>query len=586
MSPDRLAEAERLAAQQQMPLVRVLTSSLMMGYEDLGPCCEAITGLPYVALLKTAPVPEALRLLSPAYARQWKTVPVAVDVSQNLLTLAIHDPSQMQTLARLYKFLLQPYHLNFTIAPEGEIERACAKYYGVRGSKPHLKTASTSRPVLAKTKGAAQRPRQEEVSPPAAAARAASNGKDIPAGGGREPTYADMSQALISAATLLVRLHFGEEPDRIHDVRACVRYCQLMASRLRFTAVQVDALVLAAWLSMLEHQHGLVRQLAAPYQLDEVLFVDSPGNGRSGRQRPEAQVLSLVKCHQDLKAKEPNISRDLNLTRRELRLKWSSAPELQDMLETFLQVLVDEEFLDRLSVSAGRILIVDPEELSRCELAPPLMGMGYDVIAVPDVPSAEELMTEFKPDLILMSIDAENSKSFWLCERLKTEPKTAAIPVLAVLGVGKDRLAVSCLRAGASDFLTRPVNSELLYLKVQGYFTTSGVELKECGVSGSLDEMSFTDMIQILCAGRRNVDIILTSAKDEGRVFIREGEVTHAAVGSRVGASAFYAMMGWEEGVFTTRQCGETPDRTIHVSAMSLLMEGARQVDEQREVRA
>ena len=99
-----------------------------------------------------------------------------------------------------------------------------------------------------------------------------------------------------------------------------------------------------------------------------------------GAGRIETRVLSLVHCHQDLKVKEPDVCRDVNRLRLELRLRWSSALEDQDMLETFLQVLVDEEFLDRLTMSAGRILIVDPEELSRCELAPPLMSMGYDAV--------------------------------------------------------------------------------------------------------------------------------------------------------------------------------------------------------------
>ena len=57
----------------------------------------------------------------------------------------------------------------------------------------------------------------------------------------------------------------------------------------------------------------------------------------------------------------------------------------------------------------------------------------------------------------------------------------------------------------------------------------------------------------------------------------------HAAAGGRTGEAAFYALMRWREGIFTTRQSGDLPEASIHVSAMSLLMEGARQVDEASE---
>ena len=179
------------------------------------------------------------------------------------------------------------------------------------------------------------------------------------------------------------------------------------------------------------------------------------------------------------------------------------------MLETFLQVLMDEEFLDQLAVSAGRVLVIDPEEVSRCELAPPLMGMGYEVAAMPDVRSAEAMLGEFDPNMIILSVADSGDKALWFCERLKSDAKTAAIPILVVVEAGRDRLAVKALRAGADDYVARPVNTELLYIKVQNYLRITNPEPKECGVSGSLDEMSFTDMIQILCAGRRNVDILL-----------------------------------------------------------------------------
>ena len=65
----------------------------------------------------------------------------------------------------------------------------------------------------------------------------------------------------------------------------------------------------------------------------------------------------------------------------------SAAPEHQSILETFLQVLVDEEFLDRLGRTAGRILIVDPEEVALCTLAGPGVGTAQDPLPATSVSS-------------------------------------------------------------------------------------------------------------------------------------------------------------------------------------------------------
>ena len=95
-------------------------------------------------------------------------------------------------------------------------------------------------------------------------------------------------------------------------------------------------------------------------------------------------------------------------------------------------------------------------------------------------------------------------------------------------------------------------------------------------VNGTLEDMSFTDMIQIICAGGKSMEITLTRDELEAKVWIQAGNITHACLQELEGPAAFYALMQWREGKFTTSQCSEFPPQTIDVSAMALLMEGAR----------
>lgn len=580
LSVARLEEAQRLARQSGVSLTEALVSRLMISFSDLGEACARVTGLPYLPLMHThPPTGDNARWLSAEFTRRAGVFPVAYEPRDNVLVLAVRDPDRTAALERVLRFFMQDTRLQFTIASDVEIARAHERLQG-RGRSSATSLSGTYPRSRRWLMGATAKEAPAAQPKPAAETPARSGTPDPHPAGGREPSYAEMSQALVGAATLLVRQRFGAEPERLQAVRTRVRYCQLMASRLKLTSVQADGLVLAAWLSALDGENGLAGQLATPYRLDEILSTEQARPPRGQKLRVEALILGLVKGYSAMRADKPEICRDVNLTRRELFMRWAPARENQTMLETFLQILVDEEFLDQLGRSAGRILIVDPEELARCTLAPPLISMGYDVIAMPDTRSARAIISEFKPDLILVSVEPPADRVLWFCERLKGDARTAGTPILAVVGGGDPQLSVKCLRAGANDFLTKPVHPELLFLKVQNHLSAVGVDVKECGVSGTLDEMSFTDMIQILCAGRRSVDLFVTSDAEEGRVYIRDGEVVHAILGPHLGENAFYAMMRWKTGTFTTRQCGACPDRTIHVSAMSLLMEGARQADE------
>lgn len=570
VSAARMASAETYAREHGVSLAEALVRLLMISFPDLGAACARLTGLPYAPLMDLRPSPESLRWMSVDFAAHAGAFPVNYDPEAHRLTMAIWDPEQAQTLERMLRFLDHEVNLTFTIASAAEIERAVA-----RTRTPHGGVGrALPRPVRA-----AQGPAKAEKRPtPAGSGSAPAPRSDPPAA--REPSYADMSQALVSASMLLARQCLADKPEEMHLARTRVRYCQLLASRLRLTAVQTDALTVASWLSMLPEDEGLASKLTTPYRLEDVLTADRRRGSTVGDIRIEALVLSLVRAYQHLKDEQPDARRDITLARRELFRRWTPPRKHVDMLETFLQILVDEEFLDNLGQSGGRILIVDPEEVSLCALAPPLISMGYDVVAMPDTRSAREAMEEFRPDLILVSMDGTPDRALWFCERVKGDARTAGTPILAVVGGDNAQLAVRCLRAGANDFLAKPVNTELLFLKVQNHLSAVGVSVRECGVSGSLDEMSFTDMIQILCAGRRSVDLFLNMENEEGRVYIRDGEIVHAMLGALRGEPAFYALMRGKSGTFTTRQCGETPERSIQSSSMSLLMEGARMADE------
>jgi hypothetical protein len=141
-------------------------------------------------------------------------------------------------------------------------------------------------------------------------------------------------------------------------------------------------------------------------------------------------------------------------------------------------------------------------------------------------------------------------------------------------------LAAECFGAGADDYLKKPIDQELLSLKIQRLISPKGPKEPQGGINGSLADMNASDFIQNLSAGYKNVEITIESPGARGLIHIKNGVIIHAATDSKVGVEAFCTIVAWEEGDFHIASCSEFPDRTIQANTTSLLMEAARFADE------
>ncbi len=112
------------------------------------------------------------------------------------------------------------------------------------------------------------------------------------------------------------------------------------------------------------------------------------------------------------------------------------------------------------------ILCVDDNDAARYTLARALRRGGYQVIEGRSGADAIKLASEL-PDLITLDVRLPDIDGFEVCQRLKSVPKTAQIPVLHISATCVEpEHRVRGLRGGADGFLNRPVNDEELLATV------------------------------------------------------------------------------------------------------------------------
>jgi class 3 adenylate cyclase len=70
------------------------------------------------------------------------------------------------------------------------------------------------------------------------------------------------------------------------------------------------------------------------------------------------------------------------------------------------------------------------------------------------------------PDLVLLDVMMPGTDGFQICEHLKADASTAMIPVVLVTALEDQKSRVRGIRAGADDFLSKPVHREELVARV------------------------------------------------------------------------------------------------------------------------
>jgi two-component system cell cycle response regulator len=115
----------------------------------------------------------------------------------------------------------------------------------------------------------------------------------------------------------------------------------------------------------------------------------------------------------------------------------------------------------------ARILVVDDVPANVKLLEARLLAEYFDVLTASDGYAALALCEKTPIDLVLLDIMMPGLDGFEVCERLKANPKTAHTPVVMVTALDQPSDRVRGLKAGADDFLTKPVNDLQLMSRVK-----------------------------------------------------------------------------------------------------------------------
>lgn len=115
------------------------------------------------------------------------------------------------------------------------------------------------------------------------------------------------------------------------------------------------------------------------------------------------------------------------------------------------------------------ILIVD-DNMANLKLVRVLLQVeGYEVRTAGDANEALAVLKEFHPRMILMDIQLPGVDGLELTRRLKADPKTRDILILAITAYAMRGDQERALEAGCDGYLSKPIDTRALPGLVAGY---------------------------------------------------------------------------------------------------------------------
>ena len=114
-----------------------------------------------------------------------------------------------------------------------------------------------------------------------------------------------------------------------------------------------------------------------------------------------------------------------------------------------------------------RILVVEDNEMNRDMLTRRLARKGFETIAAVDGQRGRRDGAHAKPDLILMDMSLPVLDGWEATRRIKADPETRSIPVIALTAHAMAGDRERALEAGCDDYDTKPVEFPSLLAKIE-----------------------------------------------------------------------------------------------------------------------
>jgi DNA-binding response OmpR family regulator len=223
----------------------------------------------------------------------------------------------------------------------------------------------------------------------------------------------------------------------------------------------------------------------------------------------------------------------------------------------------------------AKVLVIEKDSVFAAVMEDRLRVAGHAVRVVADAAKAPAVALEVQADLVVLDTGAEPAAD--AVQALRNQEATRSLPVLALSDRNEGSDRVAALKAGADDYLARPVDLEELLIRTERLLGGRGAEQM---LQGDLATHPLWAVLQYLQQVRKTGSLRVRSGNTSGTVALRDGEPINARWQTMHGREAFLALLCAEEGTFRFDGAAPPTGAPEPLAVNELLMHSAWLKDE------
>ncbi|MBN1697610.1 MAG: sigma-54-dependent Fis family transcriptional regulator [Spirochaetales bacterium] len=168
------------------------------------------------------------------------------------------------------------------------------------------------------------------------------------------------------------------------------------------------------------------------------------------------------------------------------------------------------------------ILIVDDEKGLRKGLGKMLSLKGHRVFEAEDRETAKRIMSSHNVEIMLLDLKLGIEDGYGFLKQVKEEE--ALLSVVIITGYGNIESAIRCMKAGAINYITKPIDQNLLFSIIEKEQEALAIRKENIGFRRSLKELSEVEIVPSRNLSMANIERIIGKVKDSDATILIQGE--------------------------------------------------------------
>lgn len=157
-------------------------------------------------------------------------------------------------------------------------------------------------------------------------------------------------------------------------------------------------------------------------------------------------------------------------------------------------------------MAGEKILIIDDDDQVASYVRLSFTLGGYQVEWIRDGRQAVQKVREMLPDAVILDLKLPGINGFRICEQLRLEPQTRAIPIIVVSGSWKDAQdRIRSIEVGADDFLTKPFDAQELMARIRRMLQRKKVDMGHNPLTGLPGNLAIEEEARRRLARKENL---------------------------------------------------------------------------------